>query len=36
MDYKKLDAKDIESLVAILDKERVFTGEAISDDFSHD
>lgn len=36
MDYKKLDAKDIEFLVSILDKDRVFTGEAINDDFSHD
>ncbi len=36
MDYKKLDAKDIEFLVSILDKDRVFTGETINDDFSHD
>ena len=36
MDYKKLDAKDVEFLVSILDKDRVFTGEAINDDFSHD
>ncbi|MCB2296272.1 FAD-binding oxidoreductase [Clostridium tagluense] len=36
MDYKKLDAKDIEFLVSILDKDRVFIGEAINDDFSHD
>ena len=36
MDYKKLDAKDIEFLVSILDEDRVFTGEAINDDFSHD
>jgi len=36
MNYKKLDAKDIEFLVSILDKKRVFTGEAINDDFSHD
>ena len=36
MNYKKLDAKDIEFLVSILDKERVFTGQAINDDFSHD
>ena len=36
MDYKKLDAKDIEFLVSILDKDRVFTGEAINEDFSHD
>ena len=36
MDYKKLDAADIEFLVSILDKDRVFTGDAINDDFSHD
>ncbi len=36
MSYKMLDAKDIEFLVSILDKDRVFTGEAINDDFSHD
>jgi len=36
MSYKKLDAKDIEFLVSILDKDRVFTGDAINDDFSHD
>jgi len=36
MSYKKLDAKDIEFLVSVLDKDRVFTGDAINDDFSHD
>lgn len=36
MDYKKLDAKDIEFLVSILDKDRVFTGDSINEDFSHD
>jgi len=36
MDYKKLDDKDIQFLVTILDKNRVFTGEKINDDFSHD
>ena len=36
MDYKKLDAVDIEFLVSILDKDRVFIGDAINDDFSHD
>ncbi|MCB2295308.1 FAD-binding oxidoreductase [Clostridium algoriphilum] len=36
MIYKKLDDKDIEFLVSVLDKDRVFTGEAINDDFSHD
>jgi glycolate oxidase len=36
MDYKKIDAKDIEFLVSTLDKGRVLTGDAINDDFSHD
>jgi len=36
MSYKILDDKDIEFLVFILGKDRVFTGEAINDDFSHD
>ncbi|MBC8062792.1 MAG: FAD-binding oxidoreductase, partial [Clostridiaceae bacterium] len=36
MNYKKLDVKDIEFLVSVLDINRVFTGEAINDDFSHD
>ncbi|MFT5873390.1 MAG: glycolate oxidase [Clostridium sp.] len=36
MDYKKLDARDIEFLVSILGNDRVFTGEEINDDFSHD
>jgi glycolate oxidase len=36
MDYKKIDAKDIEFLVSILDKNRVLTGEEINEDFSHD
>ena len=36
MSYKKLDAKDIEFLVSVLDKDRVFSGDAINDDFSHD
>ncbi|WP_088228388.1 FAD-binding oxidoreductase [Desulfosporosinus sp. FKB] len=34
--YKTLDANDREFLVSLLGEERVFTGEAISDDFSHD
>ncbi|SDG66516.1 FAD-binding oxidoreductase [Desulfosporosinus hippei] len=34
--YKTLDAKDREFLVSLLGEERVYTGEAISDDFSHD
>lgn len=36
MDYKKVDAKDIEFLVSILDKNRVFKGDSINNDFSHD
>ncbi|HWQ29583.1 MAG TPA: FAD-binding oxidoreductase [Negativicutes bacterium] len=36
MEYKKLDSIDIEYLTALLGKERVFTGENISEDFSHD
>ncbi|MGH4049940.1 MAG: FAD-binding oxidoreductase [Clostridium sp.] len=36
MDYKMLDERDIEFLVSILDKDRVFTGDEINDDFSHD
>ncbi|MCB2357638.1 FAD-binding oxidoreductase [Clostridium estertheticum] len=36
MSYKKLDAKDIEFLVSVLGKDRVFTGDDINDDFSHD
>ena len=36
MEYKKLDAKDIEFLVSVLDENRVFNGDAINSDFSHD
>jgi glycolate oxidase len=36
MDYKKIEAEDIEFLVSVLDRERVFTGEKINNDFSHD
>ena len=35
-DYKTFDAKDLEFLVSILEKDRVFSGEAINEDFSHD
>lgn len=35
-DYKTLDDKDLEFLVSLLGAERVFTGEAINEDFSHD
>ncbi|SHH24347.1 FAD-binding oxidoreductase [Desulfosporosinus lacus] len=34
--YKALDAKDREFLVSLLGEERVYTGETISEDFSHD
>lgn len=36
MGYKKLDTKDIGFLTALLGESRVFTGEAINEDFSHD
>lgn len=36
MEYKKLDEKDIEYLISITDRERVFTGETIGEDFCHD
>ena len=36
MEYKKFDAMDIEFLISLLGKDRVFTGEAINEDFSHD
>lgn len=34
--YKKIDEKDIEFLVSVLGEDRVYTGENISEDFSHD
>lgn len=34
--YKTLDVKDKEFLVSLLGEERVYTGEAISEDYSHD
>lgn len=36
MGYKKIDARDLEFLIELLGKERVFTGEDINEDFSHD
>ncbi|HWR61583.1 MAG TPA: FAD-binding oxidoreductase [Clostridia bacterium] len=36
MEYKKLNAGDIGFLTALLGENRVFTGEAINEDFSHD
>jgi glycolate oxidase len=34
--YKKLDEKDIKFLVELLGEDRVFTGEGINEDYSHD
>lgn len=34
--YKKVDANDIDYLTSIVGKERAFTGQDISEDFSHD
>ena len=36
MGYKKLDQKDLDFLQSITAESRVFSGEAINDDFSHD
>jgi glycolate oxidase len=36
MDYKKIDEKDINFLVELLGKDRVYTGEEINEDYSHD
>ncbi|HCW73338.1 MAG TPA: 2-hydroxy-acid oxidase [Clostridiaceae bacterium] len=36
MNYKKLDTKDVNHLIELLGKERVYTGENISEDYSHD
>ncbi|MDW2800557.1 FAD-binding oxidoreductase [Clostridium boliviensis] len=36
MDYKKIDAGDVEYLVSVLGRDRVFTDEEINEDFSHD
>lgn len=36
MEYKKLDVKDIEFLKSIAGQERVYTGEDINEDYSHD
>ncbi|AKN29737.1 2-hydroxy-acid oxidase [Clostridium carboxidivorans P7] len=35
-EYKKLDKKDIDFLIDILGEDRVYTGENINEDFSHD
>lgn len=34
--YKKVDKKDIEYLIEVLGKDRVFSGDEINKDFSHD
>ena len=34
--YKKLEEKDIKFLIGLLGEDRVFTGEAINEDYSHD
>ena len=36
MDYKKPDSSDMEYLISVTDRERVFIGDDISDDFSRD
>lgn len=36
MEYKKVDPADLAYLISILGEERVFTGEAINEDYSHD
>ncbi|MBU5299143.1 FAD-binding oxidoreductase [Clostridium sporogenes] len=36
MEYKKLDVKDIEFLKSVVGQERVYTGEDINEDYSHD
>ncbi len=36
MEYKKLDASDIEYLISLLGREKVLVGDEISEDFSHD
>ena len=37
MEYKKIDAQDIKYILSVIgDKERVFYGEAINEDYSHD
>jgi glycolate oxidase len=35
-EYKKLDKKDIEFLISVCGEDRVYTGENINEDFSHD
>lgn len=34
--YKKIDENDIEFLKSIIDKDRIYIGDEINEDFSHD
>ncbi|MEF9918220.1 MAG: FAD-binding oxidoreductase [Eubacterium sp.] len=36
MEYNKVEQKDIDYILSVVEKERVFTGNEISEDFSHD
>lgn len=36
MSYKKIDAQDVQYLISVLGKDRVYTGSSISEDYSHD
>ncbi len=36
MNFKKIDDKDVQFLISVLGEDRVFVGEAINEDFSHD
>lgn len=36
MDYKKVDQKDIDYIMGVIDHDRVLIGDAISEDYSHD
>jgi glycolate oxidase len=36
MEYKKINKQDLLFLISVLDEDRVFTGDAINDDFCHD
>ena len=36
MSYKKIDAQDVQCLISVLGKDRVYTGSSISEDYSHD
>jgi glycolate oxidase len=36
MSYKKIDARDIEYIISVCEEDRVFHGEGINEDYSHD